>query len=320
MVIRAHRSHLGIQYTLNTASEIMFWPRMHAEITEAVRRYETCQLAQPQQQRQPLMSYPSSTHPWQFVASDCFEINGRHYVVLVDIYSDFIELSQLSDLNSNALIKAIKPVFATHGAPATLITDNGTNFISSEFRRFLKSWDVNHITSNPHHHQSNERAEAAVKLMKGIIKKTTKEGTDMWKAILEWRNATIPGMRSSPAQRLLSRRTRSMLSCKATEYTPQVQMDVQQALIKKRQTTKSYYDQHAKQLPDLVIGQPIRVKRHPQTPNSDWTPGIVTRKAAPCSYMRNRIHLCQQATFPDRAPTEPLNIRPPRYITRPNTS
>ena len=200
------------------------------------------------------MSYPIPPHLWQFVASDCFEINGKHYVVLVDIYSDFIELSQLPDLNSNALIKAIKPVFATHGAPATLITDNGTNFISSEFCRFLKSWDVNHITSSPHHHQSNGRAEAAVKLMKGIIKKTTKEGTDMWKAIPEWRNATTPGMCSSLVQWLLSRCTRSMLPCKAMDYMPQVQMDEQQALIKKRQTTKSYYDRHAKQLPDLAIG------------------------------------------------------------------
>ena len=50
MVVRAHRSHLSIQYTLNTAREIMFWPRMHAEITEAVRHCETCQLAQLQQQ------------------------------------------------------------------------------------------------------------------------------------------------------------------------------------------------------------------------------------------------------------------------------
>ena len=149
----------------------------------------------------------------------------------------------------------------------------------------------------------------------------------MWKAILEWRNATIPGMRSSPAQRLLSRRIRSMLPCKATDYTPQVQMDVQQALIKKRQTTKSYYDRHAKQLPDLAIGQPIMVKRHPQTPNSDWTPGIVTSKAAPRSnmvqvdgqqYRRNEIHLRQQATFPDRASTETLNIRPRQLDTLPD--
>ena len=104
-------------------------------------------------------------------------------------------------------------------------------------------------------------------------------------------------------------------------------MDVQQPLIKKKQTTKSYYDRHAKKLPDLTIGQPIRVKCHPQNPNSDWTPGIVTSKATPRSYMvqvngqqyrRNRIHLRQQATFPDRAPTEPLNIHPRQLDTLPD--
>ena len=330
MVVRAHRSHLGIQYTLNTAREIMFWPRLRVEITEAVRRCETCQFAQPQQQRQPLISYPIPTHPWQFVVSDCFEINGRHYVVLVDIYSDFIELSQLPDLNSNALNKAIKPVFATHDAPATLITDNGTNFISSEFRRFLKAWDVNHITSSLHHHQSNGQMEAAVKLVKGIIKKTTKVGTDMWKAILEWHNATTPGIRSSPVQRFLSRRTRSMLPCKITEFTPQVQMDVQQALIKKRQTTKSYYDRHAKQLPDLTIRQPIRVKRHPLTPNCDWMPSIVTSKAAPHSSGLSRWTTEQEKQDPP-TPTghfswpgthwAPEYLLPAtRYITRSYTS
>ena len=96
---------------------------------------------------------------------------------------------------------------------------------------------------------------------------------------------------------------------------------------KKRQTTKSYYDRHAKQLPDLTIEQPIRVKRHPQTPNSDWTPGIVTSTTAPRSYMvqvdgqqyrRNRIHLRQQATFLDRALTEPLNIRSRQLDTLPD--
>ena len=182
----------------------MFWPRMHAEITEAVPRCETCQLAQPQQQRQPLMSYPILTHPWQFVASDCFEINGRHYVVLVDIYSDFIELSQLLDLNSKALIKAIRPVFATHGAPATLITDNGTNFISSEFRRFQKSWDVNHITSSPRHHQSNGRAEAAMKLMKRIIKKLQKKeltcGKPSWNGTMQPHQACAVHLRNDSYQ------------------------------------------------------------------------------------------------------------------------
>ena len=307
MVTRAHRSHLGIQYTLNTAREIMYWPRMHADITETVRRCEICQQTQPQQQKQPLMTHPIPTHPWQCVASDCFEINSRHFVVLVDIYSDFVEIGQLPDLSSSSLIKVIKPIFATHGAPAVLITDNATNYTGIDFRKFMESWEIQHHTSSPHHHQSNGRAEAAVKLMKGIIKKTAKEGKDMWKAILEWRNATTPGMRSSPAERFFSRRTRSMLPCKTANYSPQIQMDTQQALIKKRQVAKKYHDRSSKPLPDLIIGQPVRVKCHPQTPHSDWRPGNIIAQAAPRSYTvqvngqlyrRNRIHLRPSNTPP----------------------
>ena len=91
----------------------------------------------------------------------------------------------------------------------------------------------------------------------------------MWKAILEWCNATTPGMHSSPVQRFFSRCTRSMLPCKTTDYTPQVQAVVQKTLIRKRQMAKTYYDRHTKPLPDLTIGQPVRVKCHPQIPNSN---------------------------------------------------
>ena len=54
------------------------------------------------------------------------------------------------------------------------------------------------------------------------------------KAILEWRNETTPGMRTSPAQRLLSTRT----PAQCYHAKPQVQMDVQQALIKKTDNQK----------------------------------------------------------------------------------
>ena len=148
----------------------MFWSRMHTEITEAVRGCESYQLTQPQQQRQPLMTQLIPVHPWQCVASDCFELNSKHFVLLVDIYSDFVEVSQLPNLSGNSFIKVLKPIFAAHGTPEAIITDNATNYTSSDFCRFLKSWDIEHITSSPHYHQSNGQAEAAVKLMKGIIK------------------------------------------------------------------------------------------------------------------------------------------------------
>lgn len=204
MINRAHASHLGITYTTNTARDIMYWPRMTAELTEIVRQCNTCQETQQAAQKEPMMTYPIPLLPWQSVASDCLEVKGQYYVVITDLYSDYIALAELPNLTTATLIKQMKPIFATHGTPAVLITDNGPNYASQEFKSFTEEWDIQHITSSPHHHKSNGKAEAAVKTAKKIIKRAKKTGQDVWKAMLEWRNAITPGMNSSPAQRLMS--------------------------------------------------------------------------------------------------------------------
>ena len=210
-----------------------------------------------------MVTHPIPRLPWQAVASDCFEIKGEHYLVVVDLYSDYIEVASLPDMSSRSLIQSLKPIFATHGSPAVLLTDNGTNYSSNEFHEFTESWEIQHVTSSPHHHKSNGKAESAVKIIKGIITRAKKERQDVWKAILEWRNAPTPGTDSSPAQRLMSRRTRSMLPCSPNLYKPEVQTAVSEQVIQKRRQAKYYHDRGAKPLPPLVIGQPIRVKTRP---------------------------------------------------------
>ena len=71
------------------------------------------------------MSCPIPQRPWQAVASDRFEVQGEHYAVLVDLYSDYIEVKHLPNMSTQYLIQQMKPIFETHGTPAVLLTDNG---------------------------------------------------------------------------------------------------------------------------------------------------------------------------------------------------
>ena len=151
-----------------------------------------------------MMTYPIPSLPWQVVASDCFECEGQHYLVLADLYSEYIEIKKLRALSTSTLIEQLKHVFAIQGIPVSLISDNGPNYASVEFSKFAKAWDLQHLTSSPHHHKANGKAESAVKIMKSIITKTNKEGADVWKAIIEWRNSLTPSQGSSPVQRLMS--------------------------------------------------------------------------------------------------------------------
>ena len=53
MIAQYHRSHLGIQYTIRTARDIMYWPRITADLTEVVQRCESASRANLLSQRSP---------------------------------------------------------------------------------------------------------------------------------------------------------------------------------------------------------------------------------------------------------------------------
>ena len=80
-------------------------------------------------------------------------------------------------------------------------------FISSKYKQFASEYGFEHVMSSPYWQQGNGKAEAAVK----IIKKMYQKNKDIHLALLDYRNTPQQGQEHSPAQRLVSRRTRGIL-------------------------------------------------------------------------------------------------------------
>ena len=97
-----------------------------------------------------------------------------------------------------------------------MITDNGPQFSCHLFRCFAQQYQFNHCTSSPYHPQSNGMAEKAVQTVKGLMKKATLDGKDFHLALLEYRNTPWSDTISSPVQRLMGRRTKTLLPTKDT--------------------------------------------------------------------------------------------------------
>ena len=116
-------------------------------------------------------------------------------------------------------------------------------------KKFATEWEFQHITTSPHQHKGNGRAEPTVKVVKYMLQKVNSEGGDISKSILEWRNAVTPGSTSSTAQHLMSRRTRSFIPCADSMLEPKVIKKVSFDIIKRRQVSKQNYDKGAKNLP-----------------------------------------------------------------------
>ena len=181
--------------------------------------------------------------------------NGLQYLILVDSYSGWFEMDTLSDLSAKTVIKKMKRHFAVHGIPCRLLTGNGQQFASREFERFASEWS---FTSSPHFPQSKGVVENSVKQAKNLLDKC-KDGSDPLLGLLDLRNVPRDQTLSSPAQRLMSRRTRCILPVAKKLLTPKALSsgNVSSRRKLKRQQQKAYYDQHAKPLSPLPDPQQV---------------------------------------------------------------
>ena len=80
--------------------------------------------------------------PWQKIAADLFEIEGQQFLLIADYYSKIPFVKSMTKITSSACIDYMKSVFAVHGIPDELITDNGQQFVSYELQAFTDAWGI----------------------------------------------------------------------------------------------------------------------------------------------------------------------------------
>ena len=81
----------------------------------------------------------------------------------------------MSSITSTVTIRHLRDIFAQHGLPEMIFTDNGTSFVSEEFKQFLEEIGISHIRSSPYHPATNGLAEKAVQIFKKDSRSITQE-------------------------------------------------------------------------------------------------------------------------------------------------
>jgi len=170
-----------------------------------------CNEFQPQQQKEPLISHDTPKLPWADVAVDLFTFDSDNYVVAVDYFSDFFRSGTAARYDQDIRGGDAQAFVRNARRPVTARTDNSPQLVSEEFQGFAREWKFIHVTSSLYYAQSNGKAESAVKIAKALLQKAMRDGRDIRLCLLEWRNVPTQGLDSSPCQRLMSRRTRSLL-------------------------------------------------------------------------------------------------------------
>ena len=208
---KLHSAHLGRDSMLRRARGTVYWPSMASDTKQIADICEKCQEMKPRNSPEPLKQHSDGDKPWKKIGLDLFEIVGKHYLAVVDYYSNFIEIDSLTTMTSVRIVTLLKKHCARYGIPRMIVSDGGPQFTSQEFNSFVEDWGITHVTSSPMHQRANGKAESAVKIMKSLLVKTHKEGGDPYEAMLEQRNTPRQDTGPSPAEMMFNRRTRSFL-------------------------------------------------------------------------------------------------------------
>ena len=127
---------------------------MHA-IAQLVQKCREC--AKQSRNKEPLITAPLPDFPWQLVGTDLLEPDKCQYLLVVNYFSRFPEVMiKLSSTTPSQVIPTLQTIFAHHGIPETVCTDNGP---PQEFAMFASSYGFSHVTSSPRYPQSNRQVE-----------------------------------------------------------------------------------------------------------------------------------------------------------------
>ena len=243
----------------------VWWPGIDSDIERRCKICHGCQLVSSPCVPEPLRRTRLPERPWQTLAVDLLGPlpSGHYLLVLVDYFSRFVEVSIMKSVTSELVIRELEKIFAVHGNPESLKTDNGSQFILTEFSSFLKENDIYHLTSTPFWPQANGEVERQNRSLLKAIKIAQVEKKDwkreMLKFLLAYRSTPHSTTGVSPAELLFRRKIRTKLPELREEGARPDMIEVQDRDSEMKQKGADYAN--VRRRSDIQSGDKVLVKK-----------------------------------------------------------
>ena len=197
---------------------------MNSIVDHTVEQCFECKITGTKLREEPIKPSVIPSKPWETISADfCGPYPDGHYnLVVIDKRTQYPEVEPTCTTGSKTAIEKFKKIFAHHGVPEKLETDNGPPFNSKDFATFAENEGCTHHHITPLHPRANVEAERFMKLLnkaEQIAHRHNKDKLERNMAIQEmlaaYRDTTHPATGVSPYQAMNGRTIRTKL-----DYTP----------------------------------------------------------------------------------------------------
>ena len=172
----AHKGHQGI---VKTKQALKYggpkWTKM-----DYVQRCHACQCLGQADPPAPITFNQMPSEPWERLHMDFLGpyTTGETLLVVTDAYSKFPEVEIMKSTTTKQVITRLERIFATHGLPLEVRTDNGPPFNANEFHQYMKGRGILYRTVTPLWPQANGEVESFMKPLNKAIRAAQLEGLD----------------------------------------------------------------------------------------------------------------------------------------------
>jgi hypothetical protein len=164
-----------------------YWPGMFRDIKKYVRTCDSCQRYKINQQAPAgemltkIPEEPYATLCADFIGPLPRSTHGNTMIlVFFDQFSKWAELVPLRKATSLTTIKAFRErILSRYGTPKVMLTDNGSQFISRTFQKFLKEMGIKQQFTAPYSPQETP-TERANRTIKTIVAQVTQNQHNKW--------------------------------------------------------------------------------------------------------------------------------------------
>lgn len=180
----AHEGHPGISRMKSKCREAIWWPGIDADVERFVRDCQPCIVSGKSLRPSagPLLPVPRPDVAWRKISLDiagefvAAPTQHRYMIVAIDYHSKWPETATCSRVTSSAVIDFLNQIFDRFGLVEEIVTDNGAQFVSSEFESYLLSHGIRHSRSALYSPQANAEVERFNRVMKEGVRTGLADG------------------------------------------------------------------------------------------------------------------------------------------------
>ncbi|CAI5640403.1 unnamed protein product [Oreochromis niloticus] len=272
-----HEAHPGISRMKSLARSFVWWLGMDSALEDKVKACSQCQSNQKMPPPAPLHPWEWPGHPWSRLHLDfAGPFLGHMFLVLVDAHSKWLDAHITPTITAPVITDTLRRIFATHGLPEAVVTDNGPTFTSGVFQEFMERNGIRHFRTAPYHPASNGLAERAMETLKDGLKKMPGLSIEkrLCRFLFQYRITPHTTTGLSPAELLMGRKPRSHLDL--------LRPDVGARVTQSQSGQKVRHDLHAR---GCVFKQGDSVYIKNFTGGSQWLPGVIHHSSGPVSFV-----------------------------------